>query len=57
MSALLRAGRPPADLMAGYATADARRGRNDLCPCGSTRKWKRCHGAPPQPPDRGFAPL
>ena len=20
-------------------------GRNDLCPCGSGRKFKRCHGA------------
>lgn len=20
-------------------------GRNDLCPCGSGKKWKRCHGA------------
>jgi preprotein translocase subunit SecA len=20
-------------------------GRNDLCPCGSGRKYKRCHGA------------
>jgi preprotein translocase subunit SecA len=21
-------------------------GRNDLCPCGSGRKYKRCHGDP-----------
>ena len=21
-------------------------GRNDLCPCGSGKKFKRCHGAP-----------
>jgi uncharacterized protein len=47
MSGLLHAGRPPADLMAGYASADSRRGRNDPCPCGGARKWKRCHGAPP----------
>lgn len=20
-------------------------GRNDPCPCGSGKKWKRCHGA------------
>lgn len=46
MSGLLRAGRPPADLMARYAAADARRGRNDPCSCGGGRKWKRCHGAP-----------
>ena len=19
-------------------------GRNDLCPCGSGKKWKKCHG-------------
>jgi len=50
MSGLLRAGRPPADLMASYASADARRGRNDPCPCASGRKWKRCHGAAPQVP-------
>ena len=24
--------------------ADARRGRNDPCTCGSGRKWKHCHG-------------
>jgi uncharacterized protein len=47
MSALLRAGRAPAELMAAYAAADARRGRNDACGCGGGRKWKRCHGAPP----------
>ena len=47
MSALLRAGRPAADLMARYAIADARRGRNDPCTCGSGRKWKRCHGTSP----------
>ncbi len=45
MSALLRAGRAPAELMASYASADSRRGRNDPCPCQSGRKWKRCHGA------------
>jgi len=47
MSALLRAGQAPADLMATYAASDARRGRNDQCPCDSGRKWKRCHGAEP----------
>ena len=26
--------------------AEARVGRNDLCPCGSGRKYKRCHGDP-----------
>jgi len=47
MSRLLRAGRAPAALMARYAIADARRGRNDPCTCGSGRKWKRCHGTSP----------
>ena len=26
------------------ATADPRIGRNDLCPCGSGKKYKNCHG-------------
>lgn len=26
-------------------------GRNDICPCGSGKKFKRCHGAPPKPPE------
>ncbi len=30
--------------MAQYAVADAGRGRNEPCTCGSGRKWKRCHG-------------
>ena len=30
-----------------YATA----GRNDLCPCGSGKKYKKCHGAPGGPTD------
>ena len=47
MGELLRQGRPPAAIMADYAAADARRGRNDPCTCGSGRKWKRCHGAAP----------
>jgi uncharacterized protein len=47
MAALLRAGKAPAELMALYAAQDSRRGRNDPCPCGNGRKWKRCHGARP----------
>jgi uncharacterized protein len=47
MSALLRAGRAPAELITAYAAADAQRGRNEPCPCGSDRKWKRCHGTEP----------
>jgi serine-type anaerobic sulfatase-maturating enzyme len=46
MCALLRAGRAPSELVARYAADDSRRGRNDSCPCGSGRKWKRCHRLP-----------
>ena len=44
MGDLLRRGRAPAEIMRQYAAEDAARGRNDLCTCGSGRKWKRCHG-------------
>ncbi len=47
MAELLRAGEAPADLMAVYAAADSRRGRNDPCTCDSGLKWKRCHGSQP----------
>jgi len=46
MRDLLAAGRPPAEIMARYAADDAQRGRNDVCTCGTGRKWKSCHGAP-----------
>jgi uncharacterized protein len=52
MSDLLARDRAPSELMARYAaedariaTAAARAGRNDPCPCGSGRKVKHCHGA------------
>jgi uncharacterized protein len=45
MAAELRAGRDATGLRTWYAQADAQRGRNDPCSCGSGRKWKRCHGA------------
>ncbi len=44
MSGQLRAGRAPAAVMALYAAEDAKRARNDPCPCGRGRKWKHCHG-------------
>jgi preprotein translocase subunit SecA len=28
------------------ATGSEKVGRNDVCPCGSGKKYKRCHGAP-----------
>ncbi|HSC90229.1 MAG TPA: anaerobic sulfatase maturase [Gaiellaceae bacterium] len=49
MGELLRRGRAPAEITARYAAEDAARGRNEPCPCGSGRKWKRCHGAPVPP--------
>jgi uncharacterized protein len=49
MGELLSRNRAPAEIMERYAGEDARRGRNDLCTCGSGQKWKRCHGAEPQP--------
>ena len=44
MEAFLKSSRPAAQIMRVYATADAQRGRNDECSCGSGRKFKRCHG-------------
>jgi uncharacterized protein len=48
MCGLLRAGQAPAQVAGRYARADAKRGRNEACTCGSGRKWKRCHGASTQ---------
>jgi uncharacterized protein len=45
MANRLRAGKDATGLREWYAAADADRGRNDPCTCGSGRKWKRCHGA------------
>jgi len=59
MARLLRAGRPAADIMktgfrggSGGPSPARRPGRNDPCPCGSGRKYKKCcwdidHPAPP----------
>lgn len=46
MAALLRQGRPADGVMRILAeeAAMAKVGRNDLCPCGSGIKYKRCHG-------------
>jgi len=50
MAQLLKAERPPAEIMQWYAVQDAgwrqqarRVGRNDACPCGSGRKAKQGH--------------
>ncbi|RLC56105.1 MAG: anaerobic sulfatase maturase, partial [Chloroflexi bacterium] len=53
MGDLLRRKRAPAEIMAHYASKDrtreerfARAARNEPCPCGSPRKFKKCHGTP-----------
>jgi len=50
MGALLAQGRAPAEIVEMYAAADAHRGRNDPCTCGSGTKWKRCHGGASERP-------
>jgi uncharacterized protein len=52
MAELLRRNRAPCEIMqivaAEYARLQAAfvgAGRNDPCPCGSDKKFKRCHGA------------
>lgn len=46
LAGLIRRGYPASEVMRVMALEDAfaRAGRNDLCPCGSGRKFKRCHG-------------
>ncbi|MGH7682583.1 MAG: SEC-C metal-binding domain-containing protein, partial [Candidatus Eiseniibacteriota bacterium] len=36
---------PPAARREPTVTQEARVGRNDPCPCGSGKKYKKCHGA------------
>ena len=45
MTQLVRAQRPPADIMLLLARQFAAARRNDPCPCGSGKKFKHCHGA------------
>ena len=45
MGRLLAQDRAPSEIVELYASRDAKRGRNELCTCGSGRKWKQCHGA------------
>lgn len=50
MAELYRRGRSPGDIVpllgrqAPEVAGHVRVGRNDLCPCGSGRKYKQCHG-------------
>jgi serine-type anaerobic sulfatase-maturating enzyme len=51
MAQLLQRGRPPSDVMALIAAEDERGGPYKLCPCGSGRKLRFCHGnRAPDPP-------
>ncbi len=43
MAQLVQRGQYAGRVMEWVATEDARRGRNDPCPCGSGRKFKHCH--------------
>jgi preprotein translocase subunit SecA len=42
----LDAAEPDAPATAGAAVSGGEPGRNAPCPCGSGKKYKRCHGAP-----------
>lgn len=46
LAGLIRRGYPASEVMRVMTLEDAfaRAGRNDPCPCGSGRKFKRCHG-------------
>jgi uncharacterized protein len=49
MSQLIQSGRPAADIMKMIADSERKQspgpvGRNDLCPCGSGKKYKKCCG-------------
>jgi preprotein translocase subunit SecA len=35
---------PPQEVKREPIKADPKIGRNDLCPCGSGKKYKSCHG-------------
>lgn len=61
MAGLIRRGYPAAQVMdilsqeqARWEELFAQTGRNDLCPCGSGRKYKHCHGHWPPDEDLGI---
>ena len=63
MAGLLRRGHPAPQVMqvlaqeeGRAATGFAKAGRNDPCPCGSGRKFKKCHGRDGAGEARGTAP-
>ena len=47
MAQLVQRRQYAARVMEWVAAEDAKRGRNDPCPCGSGRKFKQCHGQNP----------
>jgi uncharacterized protein len=54
MARLLRENKPAPQVMEWARAQDAKRGRNDACPCGSGRKFTHCHGTATSP--RAAAP-
>ena len=46
MAQLIRQGRYADEIMPTIAASDAKRGRNDPCPCGSGATFTTCHGTP-----------
>ena len=44
MAQLVQRSQPASRVMEYVQAEDAKRGRNDPCPCGSGRKFKQCHG-------------
>lgn len=46
MAGLIRQGYPASEVMRVIALEEAfaQTGRNEPCPCGSGKKFKRCHG-------------
>ncbi|MGC1361851.1 MAG: anaerobic sulfatase maturase [Silvibacterium sp.] len=58
MAQLLQKGRAPSDVMALTAARDVKRGRHQMCPCGSGRKFRSCHGnSAPHNPFSGVNPV
>jgi uncharacterized protein len=50
LAGLIRRGREAKEVMAILDRAFANIDRNDPCPCGSSRKYKQCHGRPRSKP-------
>jgi len=48
MAQLYRMGRPPSEVMDWVADEDKKRDKYALCPCGSGKKFRFCHGIEPE---------